>query len=310
MNRQPFFRFHGIAKTWLLLGALLWLTACEKDANVEVPATAPKLVLSCFLSPQDTVLKVTVKKSVPIYNNPTSSNQTAWVDDATVTLSDGTTTVRLALARANTGTYTTRATNLPILSGKTYFLNVTAPGGFQAEASCTIPARAHDAITNIGLDASLMNGGIGYEYNLSVEWQDAPGEGDYYYLFAERPGTIQRGFNPTDPNKVDTLYYPISFEQGEEYTRDMGQEGCRFLVKNGKFTSLTDPSGTGEAYRLEKKINVVLLTTDRGYYEYHRALKNYVGDNPFSEPILLFSNVKGGLGIMSGYQRVTRVYRY
>jgi len=309
MNRQPSFRFHGIAKTWLL-GTLLWLTACERDANVEVPATAAKLVLSCFLSPQDTVLKVTVKKSVPIYNKPNVDNQNAWVDDATVTLSDGTTTVRLALVRANTGTYTTRATNLPVLSGKTYFLNVTAPGGFQAKAFCTIPAQAHNAITNIGLDASLMNGGIVYEYSLSVEWQDAPGEGDYYRLFAERPGSIQRGFNPTNPEKPDTLYYPINFEQGEEYTRDLGQEGRRFLVKNGKFTSLFDPSGMGQTDGLERKINVVLLTTDRGYYEYHRALKNYLGDNPFSEPILLFSNVKGGLGIMSGYQRVTKVYQY
>jgi hypothetical protein len=252
MNRQSFFRY-GIAQIWLL-GALLWLAACEQDARVEVPATAPKLVLTCFLSPQDTVLKVTVSKSVPIYNNPTVGNQNARVDDATVTLSDGTTTVRLALVRANTGTYTTRAVHLPILSGKTYFLNVTAPGGFQAEAACTIPTRAHDAVTNIGLDASLMNGGTGYEYNLSVEWQDAPGEGDYYYLFAERPGTIQRGFNPTDPNKVDTLYYPISFEQGEEYTRDLGQEGRRFLVKNGKFIDLADPSARGQAYQLERKI--------------------------------------------------------
>lgn len=308
MNRLPSFLFQGITQIWLL-GALLWLAACERDADVEVPATAPKLVLSCFLSPQDTVLKVTVRKSVPIFNNPAAGNQDAWIDDATVTLSDGTSTVRLV--RASTGTYTTRAVNLPIRSGKTYLLNVTAPGGFRAEASCTIPARPHDTVTNIRLDSSRIDGGMAYQaYSLSVEWQDAPGEGDYYRLFAERPGTLQRGFDPRDPNKGDTLYYPISFEQGEAYTRDLGQDGRRFLVKNGKFTSLTDPSGVGQPYRLERKINVVLLTTDRGYYEYHRALKNYVGDNPFSEPILLFTNVKVGLGIMSGYQRVTKVYRY
>ena len=309
MNRQSSFRFHWIAKIWLL-GTLLWLPACVRDASVEVPATKPKLVLSCFLSPQDTVLKVNVSKSVPIYNNPADGNQESRVDDATVTLSDGTSTVRLALARANTGEYTIRANNLPILSGKTYYLNVTAPGGFQAEAFCTIPAQAHDAVSSIRLDSTLVNGGIGKEYSLSVEWKDAPGEGDYYRLFAERPGSIQRGYNPTDPEKPDTLYFPISFEQGEAYTRDLGQEGRRYLVKNGKFVSLFDPSGMGNSDGLERKINVVLLTTDRGYYEYHRSLENYVGDNPFSEPILLFSNVKGGMGIMSGYQRVTRVYRY
>jgi hypothetical protein len=309
MNRQFSFRFHWVAKIWLL-GTLLWLSACERDAGVEVPATAPKLVLSCFLSPQDTVLKVNVSKSVPIYNNPADGNQGPWVDDATVTLSDGASTVRLTLIKANTGEYTTRATNLPILSGKTYYLNVSAPGGFQAEAFCTIPAQAHDAVSSIRLDSTLVEGGIGKEYSLSVEWQDAPGEGDYYRLFAERPSSIQWGYNPNDLEKPDTLYYSINFEQGDEYTRDLGQEGRKFLVKNGKFVSLFDPSGMGNTDGLERKINVVLLTTDRGYFEYHRALKNYVGDNPFSEPILLFSNVKGGLGIMSGYQRVTRIYRY
>ena len=309
MNRPSPFRFHWIATIWLL-GRLLWLPACIKVSGVEVPATAPKLVLSCFLSPQDTVLKVNVSTSVPIYNNSIGDNQGSWVDDATVTLSDGTSSVRLTLVKANTGEYITRATNLPILSGKTYYLNVTAPGGFQAEAFCTIPAQAHDAVSSIRLDSTLIDGGIGKEYSLSVEWQDAPGEGDYYRLVAERPSTIQWSFDPTDSDKPDTLYYPISFEQGEAYTRDLGQEGRRFLVKNGKFTSLFDPSGTGKTDGLERKINIVLLTTDRGYYEYHRALDNYVGDNPFSEPVLLFSNVKGGLGIMSGYQRVTRVYRY
>jgi hypothetical protein len=96
MNRQPSFRFRGIAKIWLL-GALLWLTACEGTPTSKCPPLPPSWVLSCFLSPQDTVLKVTVSKSVPIYNNPTTGNQNAWVNDATVTLSDGTTTVQLAL---------------------------------------------------------------------------------------------------------------------------------------------------------------------------------------------------------------------
>jgi hypothetical protein len=298
-------------KLAVVLGGLLSVAGCESDANVEVPQSQPRLVLSCFLSPQDTMLTVTVSKSVPIYGNADTGNPNRTVNDATVTLSDGNISVVLNLTQPNTGIYATRASNLPILAGRTYFLNVTAPGGFQAEAFCTIPARRNEAITQIRLDSTIRNTDFRYtEYSLSVEWQDAPGEGDYYRLFAERPGSVQRGFDPSNPGKTDTLYYSIGFDQGEVFTRDAGQDGRKFIVRNGLFTSLYDPSGSGEPDRMERKINVVLMTTDRGYYEFHRALANYVGDNPFSEPTLLYSNVQGGLGIMAGYQRFTTIFRY
>lgn len=45
-----------------------------------------------------------------------------------------------------------------------------------------------------------------------------------------------------------------------------------------------------------------LLETDDNYYKYHRSLEKYHdGDDPFTEFSPIYSNIKGGYGIFSGY---------
>lgn len=283
------------------------LVGCELTAdNVKVPETKPKLVVISFIDPQDTLLVVTVTNSVPIYNQTTGATE---VNNAAVVLSDGTTTVSLVYTR--NGIYSAPARNLPIVPGQSYFLTVTTPDGLQAKATCTVPLKANDAITSFRIDSAMTEQVPGYpykEYRLSVEWQDAPGEGDYYRLFAERPYAYVSGYDPANPSKKDTLYSQIFFRQGEEYTQDAGQDGRKFIIRDGNFQANGD--NTSDQFKVNREINVILLTTDKNYYQYQRGLANYTNDNPFAEPTLLYSNVEGGLGVFAAFRQVKRVFRY
>jgi hypothetical protein len=57
-------------------------------------------------------------------------------------------------------------------------------------------------------------------------------------------------------------------------------------------------------------LKVYLLNTDKSYYDYHRSLGNYdSGDDPFTEPSPVFSNVNGGLGIFAAYTVDSLIFR-
>ncbi len=50
-------------------------------------------------------------------------------------------------------------------------------------------------------------------------------------------------------------------------------------------------------------LSIYLLTTDRHYYEYHRSLSRYQFTTGLEDPVKIYSNVKGGLGIFASYRQ-------
>ena len=308
-------------KKLLFILLLAWMVGCEMDAkNVKVPQAQSKLVVTGFISPQDTVIQVQVTQSSPIYGATQSSSQSIQpnIIDATVVLSDGVTSVQLhyeptkndpSFPSKQTGNYVISAANLAVLPGKSYFLTVRTPDGREVKAACTVPLQVNDAITTL-LDSSDVANNPNYpnpyprkEYTLTVDWQDTPGEGDYYRIFAEIP--LYQSQVPGTGTK-STIYAPINFEQAEEFFKDEGNDGGKFIVKSTRFSQSHVPGTT----KAERKVNVYLLTTDKNYYQYHRNLSNNSEDNPFAEPTLVFSNIEGGLGVFAAYQRTTREIRY
>ncbi|MFQ5636990.1 MAG: DUF4249 family protein [bacterium] len=48
---------------------------------------------------------------------------------------------------------------------------------------------------------------------------------------------------------------------------------------------------------------VVLLTTSESYYNFHKSVdqQNATEDNPFAEPVPIYTNIENGLGVFAGY---------
>src|SRR3972149_9782654 len=75
---------------FLLSGFIILPAGCEKDVtNIKQPETKPKLVAGCFISPQDTLIIVTLTRSNPIFGTGHNDSNNLSVTDASVIISNG-----------------------------------------------------------------------------------------------------------------------------------------------------------------------------------------------------------------------------
>jgi hypothetical protein len=130
-----------------LLSFVMLLSSCIRDVEeLSYPDNSKtKLVLYCIISPLDSIIQVKVKRTRPFFYDSGTYNEN--VRDATVFLSDGSSTVQLRFVPfyfnniefPERATYQITANEFKIISGKTYYLTVNTPEGLTARAQCEIP---------------------------------------------------------------------------------------------------------------------------------------------------------------------------
>lgn len=276
------------------------LTGCESDVdNIDSFESKSKLVVVSYISPQDTMLVVRVQKTQPALGQQLTEEQRK-VKDATVTISDGASVVALAYNAAN-NQYEADARTWPIAAGKTYRLKVVAPVG-TAEATCTVPLTEGIAITEATAPYTLIEDYYGQsvrKYTITFKWQDAPGVTNFYRTLAFKEYTL------TDHNGEKRVYKEGLYGS---YDNDDRQIQNDENYQGGIMTSepLVYHDYSSESIEKPYYINCVLVVSDKNYFLYHRALNKQEesNGNPFAEPALMYSNVKGGLGVFGGYNQL------
>lgn len=276
---------HKSLPFWCSGFLVLALQSCFSDVEIPLPDVPPKLVLSSFISPEAEEVQVSVSKTNPLLS-PGYGPTYNLVTDAVVWFSDGTDSVQLTLDFNNL--YTTRA--LPVLPGRRYTLGVTAPGGLEARAACTVPIKLNQSLT-IRIDSSEFGPGSDEgNYTAEFSWRDLPGEGDFYRndgaLVLEEPGFP----GPERKEPLDMFQVP--------YLRDYQADGRNWKVFSGSISSYREYQRQGRL----KAVEGYLFTTDHAYYEYHRSLQRFQNSDNFLDPVKIFTNVKGGLGIFAAYR--------
>lgn len=226
------------------------------------------------------------------------------IEDAVVNLSDGTNSINLDFSKNTSGlggSFVTDPRIFPIIAGKAYYLTVTTADGRKAEAACTVPETV-PTINNFKLDSTEINRTAfdGYIenymlYHISLSFNDIPGQQNYYKFDGYKTSTYQWNEDEEVHTRIEPLYFP-----SETLFDDQGKDGgelsfskMEILRVHNEWDQLTGPV-TGEIF---------LLSTDKNYYQYHKSLQEMNDDNPFAEPVLVYSNVKGGLGVFSAYNR-------
>lgn len=247
--------------------------------DVEVPNIAPKLVLFGFLSPEDSMIEVEVSMSAPIFGN-TINTGNLTVSNANVQISDGAMSVNIPF-NTFTQKYNISQSIFSLIAGQTYTITASA-NGLTAKGVTTIPK---SIVHMEKASAKLITTSASGENQLlfTLMWKDEPIEKNYYRVH------------------LDQLYY--STWSGDSTASSIGDGMFKDENKDG--TSFSDQyeynyfkgSGTPENYY------VYLLNTDIHYYEYHRRRLVYFGDDPFSEPFQQYSNVEGGLGVVSSFRK-------
>ncbi len=290
---------------------LLVVASCGslvQDVNPDrLPKSEAKLVIHGYLSPQDTVLAIKVENNKTLFGTTvtvipdrnTNFGPISAVKDAIVTLSDGTKTINLVLD-SRWSEYRAAAKLLPIVAGKTYTLKVTTPRSLVAESSCTIPAQVPIREAKQDSVAARYNSNR-FDKTVRVLWQDPAGKGNYYKI--EGGVNIQfiqpaQGTQPEIKYNNWNLYYFNNSGGTGDLVSDAQNDGGLLASSVGRLNNSYYYSA-GSNTKIIKSV-VYLVTCDKNYYDYHRAMDMY-NDNPFSEPSLTPSNIKGGFGCFAGY---------
>jgi hypothetical protein len=282
-----------------LLAAGCLLSGCEKEVTgIKLPASDSKLLVTSFISPQDTAVFAHVSRSEPSlgYQRPLGEP----VTNASVSISDGTQTRQLTYTGFNAG-YHVNTRDFPIVAGVTYTLRASVPGGETVEATCTVPAALAEAPV-VTVDSVLRANDAGRDYFVRLNWTDAGGQENYYRPLAE----TQWEYLEPPNNKPGIATSSVNW-QGEVYLDDRGKDGERLFSPRGQLWIGSPPSNVNAPNYL----NAHVLHTDRHYYQYHRSLQlaSRSDGNPFAEPVLVYSNVTGGLGVFAAYNRTTVMTR-
>ncbi|HEY8402486.1 MAG TPA: DUF4249 domain-containing protein [Cytophagaceae bacterium] len=293
-----------IINAYIFLALLFTITSCisnVKDADLPSPET--QLVLTSFISPQDEVIYVYIGKTKAIYGNEVShSNDT--IKDATIYIHDQNDTLWLYYY-PGTQYYKAEVNSFKIEEGKTYYLKASTTDGLYAEASCTIP-KAYDLEFNISVDSFKNSYNDSYTYTLNMDWQDPAGIKNYYRVSPHLVIITERNYGyPYNYTSSDTSYHEFYFYWLENYISDSGKDGNKITVTNGKTPSPYNPNVN--TYSHYCGVKVIMFFTDENYYKYNTSVYKFDGENPFSEPVLVHSNIKNGFGTFAGYNKIEKL---
>ncbi len=314
----------------LMVGAL-GLAACDFDqvVDVDVPEEPPRLVVGGFLA-ADSVFSLRLGRSVPALapEDPFGEDGTRRrVTDATVRIlaADGGLVAELAHVGGapgpeglpyERGTY--RAVNgATARAGETYTLRAEAPGLPAVVATTRLPAVVPVEVTEVG-DEGEGDGFSPPTFAATLRWDDPEGD-DVYRVrvrLTVRDGDSLLFRGPRDFFSSDPfLRASFGALDGDEIDLDGDDGGERFY---GDGALLRDSFFDGGSRSLRLRVfwdrfeppvtgayEVVLERLSEPFVRYaqSRDLQDDSEANPFAEPLELFSNVEGGLGVFAGLTR-------
>jgi len=266
---------------FLLLLTVFLLSACVKDANnVNLPEIDPKLVTQSFLTEDEDNIIVYLTWSSPIFGTFDYDFET--VKNADVFVSNNGNKIKLNYysdSNKHESYYTASAASLTMKSGEKFDLEITDSTGNKVTSTTIIPEKPIYSAKLISMDSALSQ----YddkEYSYHIEFQ---------------------GNNSNDIN----YYYPIIIGYGHYYSNQQDSVVLRDNSRNSPYVKANKGETINlvfDSYMLLDSMKFIVLHTDEAYYYYHKSIYNFDGgDNPFSEPVIIYSNIENGLGVFCSY---------
>lgn len=289
---------------------VLFVSVKCTDPLSRIKLNQRKVVTRCFISPQDTLLTAFVNWDTaydPTKDINLSSQFPGLIIEDTVNqIKDAHVTISDAYHHAvldyqpisydpmagydivRGGCYSIRARQFPIIPGETYTLTVKVGQDIVATASCNIPVKA----PSFAFQYYNTGSNSPDPYNLDwdtchyeIKWADFPGKGDFYRV----------AFCHYDTVGVYRYYRPLlDVTLDQTLFNDLISDGGNYDFRN----SFGYQHGGAP-----DSLYAFVLHVDRHYYNYHRSINDQlkIQSNPFYEPILLYTNFEGGLGVFAGY---------
>ncbi|MFZ2899701.1 MAG: DUF4249 domain-containing protein [Saprospiraceae bacterium] len=290
---------------------LVLFSACERDARLDLNSNGPEVVVLSNFSDLDP-LEVVVSETRPVLGE----EGVEYIPDARVVLY-----INGFLAD------TLRYVASPLLQTPGYYVSsvvapkpgdrcslvVEAPGfdPVTGESRIPLPVLIDTAFTTLvfeeeQIDETLSQATI--EVKLKVLHE--PGGENYFHL-----NFYQQGFDFQLDQEGDTIKFPFFSlplpvtpgDDGTPLVPYIENRGVLFteqaLEGNQGILSFTMKFQYYPQSQLLEDFHIELRTTSREYFLYHRSLarQHQAGQHPFSEPVILYSNIENGHGIFAGF---------
>lgn len=282
-----------------LICSLILLAGCddffETTLPLEAPEHTPKLVVSCVINDTDEYIAATVTRTTGLLEEDLSFEQ-RYVKGAEVQIfRDGALFVQLdSIAFPNAGPNYITLLPEPVRSyGSTMEIRVSHPDFTTASGTAVfpepiIPSRAvYDNFVGVDEFGEAAPG-------VEVTLQDPAGEDNYYEALLLIRDTI---FNSTfteplfsaDPATDEGLAFETVL------VRDALFDGQEYTVGLGAFIDWVFELNQQEPQYIA---TIQWSTVTEGVCSFSRSaeLQLDIGDNPFAEPVTLFSNIENGEG--------------
>lgn len=262
------------------------LLSCAKEAKVKLPETKPFPVIYSYICPDDTVIRLKLLSSSPLF----TSNQIDVLEpvaDANVKITSSQGTAQM-LFNQNTGYYELKTASYSIVPGQVYQMTVITNNGDVATAETQVPFTTVP-INELRVEAITENNQT--SDRIKVLFTDEPGRINFYrlavlqgFVYSFAPDTL------TEDTHIHERYSDINHD-GET-----ASIAARYYQRNDSTEYYT-----AEFY------DVFLYNCSDSYYKFYQSLSKNPGSGinfpPPGEPTLNYTNVKGGFGCFAAYTR-------
>lgn len=282
-----------------LLFALLALISCETVVDVDIPFGRPNVtVVSKLTAGQSPEVRLTFSRH--ILDNNSGFN---IIPNAEVSLKTATSTFPLTYS-VTSETYGNK--DITLEESETYTIIVNVPEYEVIELIETVPQLV--PIREFIVRNAFSGEGV-MQDEISIIFDDPEGE-NFYEITAYQ----KRTYTYTDQSgneRVESQIHPIGLRPKDpvyqqEYSwntilfNDRLFEGRTFdmeIITSGSFFSRQEWE-LPEGFSVE--VYVILKSVSESYFLYESTfnLQNYTDGDPFAQPVQVFTNIKGGLGIL------------
>ena len=304
-------RFNSLAirHTLSLMTALLLLAGCEdffisEATNVDIPGSEPQLVVYSFISPRDTMIRVTVNRSLPNTMDP--RNVPLVNGEAHVLMAKKGEAFTQLSYDENLMAFVINADDFAVEAGNEYTLKVEAFTGETIEAECFVPGFEIDTVI---LHDPVQTSDQYEQFKTVYQWEVHPVPSSQMRYF--RSGTFNSTWGNYDNQQQLSLLMvmPLSLDKGQEYFTHTNESAPVFQATTWSYPYEGGGSTDYGNFNRVDSVFAYVMQTDYHYYQFHKSVENYYNSDDgfiFSEAVYIYSNIKGGLGVFGGYNQ--RVY--
>jgi len=273
-------------------------TGCyDQDATVDLPTYNKRTAITCYLSPKDQNITVELGYT-KLYFGP-QDYEIPRVGDAKVTITDLTVGKSVQLPfDSSIMLYRIRAFALPIVNEHEYRVDVILKDGSAFFAKTRVPPALKETDLAIGqhrIGKLEANNWGGQSVNVGVELKSGTTRsGDFY----------SPKFDLVMEDGLGDFYGSTLYFSNEGIAEGKTADTLRYFFNDRIFMDMGPGGGTPTDPLTLRECTGTFWVMDVGYKErYLRDLQ--VSDNPFAEPVLLYSNWSNdAVGALGSYDWV------